>query len=120
MSDHQFVHIELSARDAAEAKKFYGKVFGWTFEDQPEQNYTIFSTGDKEVGGGFNPLTEQNPAGTVIVYIGTDDLDASNKAIKANGGTVTLERYEIPNFGVMSMFKDPTGNLLALYQALNR
>ncbi len=37
-----FVHIDLPATDLARAKRFYGEVFGWKFQDVPDMNYTLF------------------------------------------------------------------------------
>ncbi len=79
-------------------------------------NYSTWSGVDDSVGGGFNAVDDDNPAGTVMVYIHTDDLEASKKKIKEKGGTVLLESFEIPTVGTMATFKDPTGNLLALLQ----
>lgn len=50
------------------------------------------------------------------MYIHTDDLEASRAAIKAGGGTITMESFEIPTVGTMAMFKDPSGNHLALME----
>ena len=52
MSEHKIVHIEISAHDRAAAKKFYGDVFGWQFQDFDEMNYTTFNPGEG-VGGSF-------------------------------------------------------------------
>ena len=112
---HKFVHIELSSKDNEEAKKFYGNVFGWTFQDFPEMNYTTFIIGENELGGGFNPVAN-SPAGTIMVYIHTDNLEESKAKIVANGGTITEPRLEVPGVGTMAFFKDLTGNHLAILQ----
>ncbi len=116
MSAHKFVHVELSARDREEAKKFYGGVFDWVFQDFPEQHYTTFATEEGALGGGFNPVSEQSPAGLILVYIHTDDLAESVAKIEDHGGKVLLESFEIPGVGTMATFQDPTGNTLALLQ----
>jgi predicted enzyme related to lactoylglutathione lyase len=113
---HPIVHIEISAKDHKAAGKFYSTVFGWELKEYPEMNYTTFASGEDAVGGGFNPVSEEHPAGTIMVYIHTDDLDASLEKIKANGGELVTGRYEIPTVGDMATFKDPTGNLVALLQ----
>ncbi|NJN43849.1 MAG: hypothetical protein HC806_03305 [Anaerolineae bacterium] len=38
-------------------------------------NYTTFATADGEIGGGFNPVSDQNPAGSIFVYIHTDNIE---------------------------------------------
>jgi predicted enzyme related to lactoylglutathione lyase len=115
---HPIVHIEISAKDHKEAAAWYKDIFGWETTEYPDMNYSTFTGPDGSVSGGFNPVSEQNPAGQVMVYINTDDLAATIKKIKARGGTVLEESFEIPTVGTMGVFKDPTGNMLALLQPL--
>ena len=80
-------------------------------------NYAMFDSGDN-VGGGFNPVSDINPAGTVIVYIGTDDIDASLAKAESLGAKIITPKTEIPNMGWFGLFSDPTGNMVGLYTAL--
>jgi predicted enzyme related to lactoylglutathione lyase len=75
-------------------------------------NYTTFDA--EGVGGGFNPVQENNPAGTVLVYIQTDDIEATLAKVEAHGGKTVMPKYEIPTVGWMAIFRDPTGNNVAL------
>jgi predicted enzyme related to lactoylglutathione lyase len=117
MSKHPFTHIELSATDLRATAKFYEATFGWATQEFPDMNYTTFSSGDGEIGGGFNPVTDQNPAGTVMVYIQTDDLEGTLGKVKSNGGTVVLPYFEVPGFGEMAVFQDVSGNTISLWKA---
>jgi predicted enzyme related to lactoylglutathione lyase len=112
--DHKIVHIELSAKDRKPLTKFYADVFGWEIKHLDDMNYSTFKAGDG-VGGGFNPVTEENPAGTVIVYIGTEDVTASLKEVEKAGGTIVAPEMEIPNTGKVGLFRDPGGNLIGLF-----
>jgi predicted enzyme related to lactoylglutathione lyase len=80
-------------------------------------NYTTF---EAEGGsrGGFNPISEDDPSGRVLVYINTPDLEKTLKKIEVEGGKVLLEGYDIPGIGTMATFNDPTGNIVALLQPL--
>jgi predicted enzyme related to lactoylglutathione lyase len=113
---HPIVHIELSSKDHKADAQWYEDVFGWETNEYPDMDYSTWSGADDSVGGGFNKVSDENPAGTVIVYIHTDDLEASKAKIKEKGGTILLESYEIPTVGTMATFKDPTGNMLALLE----
>ncbi len=117
MSNHPIVHIEISALDRVAGAKFYQDVFGWEFQQAPEMNYATFMS-QKDLGGGLNPVTAENPAGTVTVYIGTDDIEASLAKIKAAGGKAIGTKHEIPGMGWFAFFKDPTGNTMALFKEL--
>ncbi len=116
MSDHKIVHIELSAKDRKALSKFYSSVFGWSMQHLDEMNYTTFKAGDG-VAGGFNPVTDENPAGTVLIYIETDDVTASLNDIKNAGGTIISPEMEIPNTGKFGIFRDPQGNMIGLFKA---
>ncbi len=116
MNDHKIVHIEISAKDRKALSKFYGDVFGWQTEHIDPMNYSTFKAGEG-VGGGFNPVNEQNPAGTVTFYIDTDDVTASLKAVQKAGGTILMPESDIPNMGKFGLFRDPQGNLIGLYKA---
>jgi predicted enzyme related to lactoylglutathione lyase len=119
MSKHPIVHIEFSASDREAAARFYQEIFGWEVQHMPEMNYSTFMA-DENLGGGFNPVTNENPAGTVTVYIQVDDFATTLKEIEARGGQTILPKTEIPGVGWFAFFKDPTGNQVALYKDLEQ
>lgn len=114
---HPVVHIEFSAKDREKAAEFYSKLCGWETTQMPEMNYATFQPSEGP-GGGFNPVSEENPAGTVIVYLETDDIEADLKKVKELGGEVAVPKSDIPGMGWFAIFKDPTGNHVGLYTAL--
>ena len=111
---HPIVHIEFSAQDREAAARFYSDLFGWKVEQFPEMNYATFEA-EGGPGGGFNPVTETNPAGAVVVYVGTDDIDASLAKAESLGGKTVYPKTEIPGIGWFGLFQDPTGNTVGLY-----
>ena len=115
MHKHPIVHIEISANDREAAAQFYHEIFGWEIQHMPEMNYSTFMC-DEKLGGGFNPVTEQNPAGTVTVYIQVDDFESTLTQIEDLGGKTILPKTEIPGVGWFAFFTDPTGNQVALYK----
>jgi len=117
MSKYPIVHIELSALDREVTGKFYNDVFGWKIEQMPEMNYATFES-DEGVGGGFNPVSEHNPAGSVVVYIGTGDINATLAEIEKHGGKTISPKTEIPGMGWFALFSDPGGNLVGIYTGM--
>lgn len=111
---HKITHIELSANDHRAAARFYEAVFGWQTREFPGMEYTIFSASEDGPSGGFNPIQEDQPAGTTIIYIETDDIDASLAAVEAHGGRQLMPPAEVPGVGTIAQFTDPTGNRMAL------
>ena len=119
MSKHPIVHIEFSAKDREEAGKFYSEAFGWQVQQIPDMNYATYETGEG-VGGGLNPVSDEYPAGTVAVYIGTDDIEASLKKVEELGGKTVVPKMEVPGMGWMAFFNDPTGNMVGLWKDMPR
>ena len=118
MSKRNIVHVEIPAADQVIAGKFYGELFGWKITAMPEMDYTMWEAGDGS-GGGLPSVSDENPAGQVTVYIDSDDIEADLKKVTQLGGTVVRPKTEIPQMGWYALFKDPTGNLLALYTSMN-
>ena len=116
MSKHAIVHVEISAKDRLAASKFYQELFGWQVEQMPEMEYATFETGEG-VGGGLSPLGENNPEGSVVVYVSTDDIPATLEQVVKLGGKVLVPQTEIPGMGWFGMFSDPSNNRLGLFKA---
>lgn len=118
MSKRNVVHVEIPAANVETAAAFYEALFDWKIQRVPEMNYTMWEDGSGS-GGGFNPVSEENPVGQVLVYIHSDDIEADLKKVEKLGGKVLHPKTEIPQTGWFAVFKDPTGNALALYTSMN-
>lgn len=117
MSNHPIVHIEFSAHDQQEAARFYQDLFGWETQDFPEFNYVTFRA-DEHTGGGINPVSEQYPAGMVIFYVGTDDVDASLAKAESLGAKTVMPKMEVTGMGWMAIIEDPSGVKVGLWKEL--
>jgi predicted enzyme related to lactoylglutathione lyase len=115
MSGHAIVHVEFPSVDPAAAAKFYGDLFGWKMNPWPEYNYFTFDTGG-ETGGGLPVVDPKKDikAGEVLVYVNTDDMDASLAKVQALGGTVDGPKVEVAGM-LWAFFHDPSGNRVGLY-----
>ena len=117
MTDHPIVHVEFSAEDREAAGKFYQELFDWKVQQMAEMNYATFDTGS--IGGGLNPVQENFPAGTVTVYVHTDDITATLAKAESLGGKILTPKSEIPGVGWFGFFADPTGNEIGLLTQLS-
>ena len=115
---HPIVHVELSSHNSVAAAEFYRDIFGWSVMQMPEMSYATFETGEG-VGGGFSPISPENPAGTVMVYILTDDIEATLEQIQRAGGKVLRTKTEIPGMGWFAIFRDLSGNQVGLFTAMS-
>ena len=119
MSQHPIVHVEIPAADQAASGEFYSELFGWKYQAFPELDYAMFEA-EGGPGGGFPKVDGQMVTpGSVMVYIGTDDIEASLAKAESLGGSTVVPKTEIPGQGWFAIFSDPTGNRLALYTAAN-
>ena len=118
ISKRNVVHVEIPAADVPAASKFYQELFGWKMEHAAEFDYTMWADGSG-YGGGFNKVDDHNPVGQVLVYIDSEDIEADLKKVEQLGGTVVTPKTEIPGTGLFGQFRDPTGNVLALYTSQN-
>lgn len=118
MSKRNIVHVEIPAMNVGAAGKFYQELFGWKMQHVAEFDYTMWEDGGG-YGGGFNKVSDENPVGQVLVYIDSEDIEADLRNAVKLGGSVVREKTEIPGTGWYGLFKDPTGNILALYTSSN-
>ena len=119
MSKRNIVHVEIPAVNVEGAGKFYESLFGWKLQHMPDMNYTMFEAGDGDEYGGFPQVSDENPAGQVLIYIASDDIEADLKKVEKLGGMVLHQKAEIPQTGWFGVFQDPTGNVLGLYTSMN-
>jgi predicted enzyme related to lactoylglutathione lyase len=118
MAPHTIVHIEIPLKDTRQAAEFYGKLFGWEIEEMPEMDYVTFGT-ESGLGGGFPKIDgEMYKGDDPIIYIQTDDIEATLGDIEKAGGKPLMGKTEITGMGWFAFFADPSGNRMALYQAM--
>lgn len=108
---------ELYTRDMETAKKFYGTLFGWTFE-QPEEmeGYTVIKNKGRSNGGIF-PITPEmgKMPPCWMVYFTVKNLDESVAKVKALGGHIYMDSKDI-SVGRIATVTDPTGAGMVLIE----
>lgn len=110
---HEINYIEISAIDLAEAKRFYGSAFGWTFNEYgPGYMGIRRMAGDGEVGGIC--VANEVCTGGPLVVLYSNDLQHSLASVMAAGGKITKEIFSFPG-GSRFEFCDPSGNQLAVW-----
>jgi uncharacterized protein len=120
---HPIVHVEIPAVNPTAASKFYADVFGWEINSQMPE-YPMFQS-EGGPAGGFTQVSYgtsaapvnaiPRPAGQVLIYLQTDDIDGSLAEVESHGGKTVLPRTEIEGVGWWGVFADPTGNQIGLF-----
>src|ERR1700694_4949193 len=89
------VWVDLSTTDAAKARDYYAKLFGWKVELAPDPDaggYALAKLNGKDVAGIGPVQTPEGPSAW-MVYIGTTDADATAKKVEAAGGKVIVPPF---------------------------
>jgi uncharacterized protein len=111
-----FVHLELNTPDLTAAKKFYGALFGWTFQDNDMGPNGIYSTFKPDTGPGGGMVSMGGGNHGWLSYVGVDDINVSTEKAKSLGATIQMGPVKIPNIGWMTIITDPTGCTIAMFQ----
>jgi uncharacterized protein len=113
--DNTINYIEFAATDVAKAKLFYETVFGWSFVEYGP-GYSSFDKNTAGIDGGFYKADAHDPqpktAPLVVLY--SSDLDSTQAAITAAGGSIVVPTFDFPG-GRRFHFDDGVGNVLAVW-----
>ena len=123
----RLVHFEIHVDDMDRARKFYGEVFGWAFEDWSEfagmPYFGAVTGGEDEPGinGALmqrqSPPPESNqPLNGYACTIGVENYHAIEGKILNNGGVVELPKYALPGMAWQGYYKDTEGNIFGIHQ----
>ncbi len=113
-----FVHVELMSTDIDKAKQFYGQLFEWNLEDVAiggGMEYTLIKPGNG-TGGGMMQHPLPGAPSTWLAYVDVPDIRKATERAKSLGAKIKRDVTEIPGVGSFSIFEDPTGAVLALWQ----
>jgi predicted enzyme related to lactoylglutathione lyase len=115
-----FVWDELITSDVEAAKAFYTNVIGWTTADMdmgPAGVYTLLRSGDVDRGGILNKPAEMAQAPDAwLVYMATDDIDATAARAAELGGQVFQPPFDVPGVGRLAVLADPTGAVFGIFK----
>ena len=112
MPENNIQHIEWTTRDPRRLRSFFERIFDWEFREAMP-GYTMI----EGVGGIFDAPDPQMPIG-VTPYVNVADLGEKEKRIREAGGTIHKSKQEVPRRGWFTIFSDPDGNMLAMWQAV--
>ncbi len=113
---------DLQTTDQSDAKRFYGSLLGWTFEDQPSPGGSVYAMA--KLNGEDVAAIAQMPPGAPEgmppiwnTYLAVNDVDAAVGKVGPAGGQVLMPATDIEDAGRMAFVVDPTGASVGLWQA---
>lgn len=110
--------FDVVSPDLEGARKFYGELFGWTFDVGPAEMgyYTNCNlNGVHAAGMSLKPAGAPFPTAWSI-YFKSEDINASVEAVKANGGQLMMGPMDVMGEGHMAVCVDPTGAVFGFWQ----
>ena len=117
------VHFEIFASDVERARRFYERVFGWTFEVAGGPDFYLLVTGPATDPGLRQGLlakrrgpAAQGSLNAFRVTISVTSITQSMAAIEAAGGKLRSPVVDIPEVGKVVEFADTEDNVACILQ----
>jgi predicted enzyme related to lactoylglutathione lyase len=105
--------------DLEAGKRFYGELFGWTFQDG-DKNYGYYTQVFRPDGKNVAALAPK-PDGRMPtvwnIYFASSDAAATAAKVRDAGGQVIMDPMAVGPFGTMMMAADPGGAVFGVWQA---
>lgn len=108
--------FEVMGRDGKALQKFYGDLFGWSFNTDNPMGYGIVDVKDGAVGGGIGS-TQDGSQGAATFYVETDDVGRHLKQAEAAGGSIVFPETKIMEGVTIGLFADPEGHVVGLMES---
>ncbi len=109
---------DLTTPDLAAAEKFYGALFGWTFQHigTGKLNYAVIMLEGRPIGG---MVEKPIPAGQQrqpawLTFLASADIDAAKRLAASHGAKVLADIKDYPLRGRQCVLADPEGAVFAL------
>ncbi|USK34225.1 VOC family protein [Bacillus sp. F19] len=123
----RLVHFEIHVNDMERAKKFYGEVFGWSFQDWSDyagMPYFGAVTGNEDEPGIDGALMQRQsappetnqPLNGFACTMGVENYDLTEAEIIENGGKVAMPKYALPGMAWQGYYIDTEGNTFGIHQ----
>ena len=116
---------DLATTDQDAAKSFYSDLFGWTYEDNAMDDmggmvYSMAVSDGSYAAAMFSQMDYEKEMGIPPhwnVYMTVEDVDALAPHVSKHGGNLLNEPFDVFDAGRMIAATDPTGAVIALWQA---
>ena len=112
--------VDTSQPDPAAAVEFYGGLFGWELEDrmpaEADGNYFMASIDGREAAAISSPPAGQPPHATWNTYVWVESADETAEKVRAAGGKVLDEPFDVMEAGRMAVFADPEGAVFCAWE----
>ena len=111
--------IDIGVADMPRAKAFYSGLFGWEITDGPPEagGYSMCEIDGQQVAGIGPKMGPADMPTFWTTYIATENATETAAKIKAAGGQVMMEPFDVMDVGRMFIATDPGGAIFGVWQA---
>ncbi|MEV5312538.1 MULTISPECIES: VOC family protein [unclassified Streptomyces] len=106
--------VDAQLADVEAGKRFYGDLFGWTFEES--YGGTVRARSEGEPVAALAQKADGRLPTVWTVYFATPDAEALSRRILAAGGQVVTAPMPVGELGVAALATDPEGAVFGLWQ----
>lgn len=126
------VHFEIPVDDLPKARSFYGEIFGWKLQDWPmpdgstyigihttpidEKTHIPLKPGS--INGGMMLRSEKVKA--PIFAINVPSIEEKVELVVQAGGSIVMPKMDMMGMGYYAYVKDPSGNVLGLWEDVKK
>ncbi|MFD8275297.1 VOC family protein [Streptomyces flaveolus] len=107
--------VDAQLSDVRAGKRFYGELFGWTF-DETGPGASVWARLDGEPVAALVPKTDGRMPTVWTVYFAARDAAALTARIREAGGQVVTPPRPVDGLGTTALVADPQGAVFALWQ----
>ncbi|SED51647.1 hypothetical protein SAMN05216532_4797 [Streptomyces sp. 2231.1] len=106
--------VDAELPDVEAGKRFYGELFGWSFEEA--YGSSVWARLDGDLVASLAPKRDGRMPTVWTVSFATSDATALGRRITAAGGQVVMAPFPVGDLGVAALAADPEGAIFGLWQ----
>ncbi len=107
--------FQVGTDDPRAAKRFYGDLFGWTFERDPQRGYELVTAPGTDKPSGGIVDTDGKVPNHATFFVVVEDVKATLAAAERAGGKVLTPPSTTPTGLVFADLLDPAGNHFGIF-----
>ena len=119
----EFCWLDLAATDAAAARQFYRRVFGWTPHEQAVNGgrFTRMQLGGRDIGSLYQLSRrsfEREVPSHWLPYVKVDDIDEALRRALAHDGRILVRPFVVDDVARIAVILDAVGAQVGLWEPL--
>lgn len=107
--------LDAQLSDVEGGKRFYGDLFGWSFQEG--EAGSVWATLDGRPVAQLGRKADGRMPTVWTVYFATPDIQTLGRRITATGGRLVVTPYPVAELGRAALAADPEGAVFGLWQA---